>query len=166
MRRWLSGPVLAAAWILLCAVFVQITAGWNVVLALPPLAQALIVVAIAVPALVIWAAVAIRGRAVEFAAVSTRLADQLDRLYSPSEERDRRAQEALVALLGKDKISLPRPFAIFVVVIIAVDKYHHVSILLQRSRVAQIGQRGSLIFACLKITVKLAQGDNGNLELH
>ncbi|HYL50106.1 MAG TPA: hypothetical protein VET84_12130, partial [Stellaceae bacterium] len=98
MRRWLSGPVLAAGWIVLCALFIQFFAGWRMVLALPPLSLAVIIIWVVLPALLIWGAMVVRSRAAEFATVSARLADQLDRLYSPSEERDRRAHEALNAL--------------------------------------------------------------------
>src|SRR5215469_14837086 len=98
MRRWLSGPVLAAGWIVLCALFTQFFAGWRTVLALPPLSLAVIIIWVVLPALLIWGAMAVRRRAAEFATVSARLADQLDRLYSPSEDRDRRAHEALNAL--------------------------------------------------------------------
>src|SRR5215469_4201158 len=98
MRRWLSGPVLAAGWIALCALFIQFFAGWHTVLTLPPLSLAVIIIWVILPALLIWGAMIVRSRAAEFATVSARLADQLDRLYSPSEDRDRRAHEALNAL--------------------------------------------------------------------
>ncbi len=98
MRRWLYGPVLAVGWIVLCALFIQFFAGWRMVLALPPLSLAVIIIWVVLPALLIWGTMVVRSRAAEFAKVSARLADQLDRLYSPSEERDRRAHEALNAL--------------------------------------------------------------------
>ena len=98
MQRWLSGPVLAAGWIALCALFIQVFAGWRTVLTLPPLSLAVIIIWVILPALLIWGAMIVRSRAAEFATVSARLADQLDRLYSPSEDRDRRAHEALNAL--------------------------------------------------------------------
>ncbi|MGH6983007.1 MAG: hypothetical protein ACREEI_02110, partial [Stellaceae bacterium] len=98
MRRWLSGPVLAAGWIVLCALFIQFFASWQTVLTLPPLSMAAIIIWVILPAPLIWGAMIVRSRAAEFATVSARLADQLDRLYSPSEDRDRRAHEALNAL--------------------------------------------------------------------
>ena len=98
MRGWLSRPVLVAGWIALCALFIQFFAGWRTVLTLPPLSLAVIIIWVILLALFIWGAMIVRSHAAEFATVSARLADLLDRLYSPSEERDRRAHDALNAL--------------------------------------------------------------------
>ena len=63
-----------------------------------PLDQLLYAALAILPVPVFWGAALMRRRAQEFSTVSAKLADQLDRLYTPSEERDRRAQEALLAL--------------------------------------------------------------------
>ena len=97
-RRNLSGPVLAIGWVVLCAVVIFAKLGSASIGALPWPSQALLALLVLGPALLLWGGVILRQRAGEFASVSSRLSEQLDRLYSPSEDRDRRAQEALLAL--------------------------------------------------------------------
>ena len=98
MRRWPLGPMIAAIWLVLCGVYLLHVLGWDTFTALTPLDQALYAALALLPVPIIWGVVTIRRRAREFSAVSARLADQLDRLYTPSEDRDHRAQEALLAL--------------------------------------------------------------------
>src|ERR1700691_5841821 len=98
MRRWPLGPIVAAIWFVLCGVYLLHVLGWDTFTALTPLDQALYAALALLPVPIIWGVVTIRRRAREFSAVSARLADQLDRLYTPSEDRDHRAQEALLAL--------------------------------------------------------------------
>src|SRR5579862_1538417 len=98
MRRLTSGPMLAAIWFVLCGLYLSRVLGWDTFAALTPLDQLLFVALAVLPVPVFWGLATIRRRAQEFSAVSTRLAEQFDRLYTPSEERDRRAQEALLAL--------------------------------------------------------------------
>ena len=98
MRRWPPGPMLAAIWFVLCGVYLLRVLGWDTFTALTPLDQLLYAALAVLPVPVFWGAAAMRRRAQEFSTVSAKLADQLDRLYTPSDERDQRAQEALLAL--------------------------------------------------------------------
>ena len=70
-----------------------------------------------------------------------------------------------IALFADDDFGHVGLFAIFIVVIIAVNEHDDVRILLDGAGFAEIGQHGALVLALFIGTAQLAETQDGDLQL-
>ena len=73
--------------------------------------------------------------------------------------------EAAVAVLGDDHVGDPLALGLLVVVLVAVDEHDEVGVLLDRARLAQVGEHRALVRALLDAAVELRERDDRALEL-
>ncbi len=100
-RVWgtlLSGPLLAAVWLVVCAVYIHTQVGWDVLPTMLPNEIAVVVLGVAMPLAFIWMVATFRKRAAELSVSAARLAERLDAFVFPSEQAEERARTAGTAL--------------------------------------------------------------------
>ncbi|MPM36485.1 hypothetical protein SDC9_83083 [bioreactor metagenome] len=70
-----------------------------------------------------------------------------------------------VAVLGDDDVGLTDAVGlVLVVVVVAVDEDDYVRVLLQRAGLSQVGHRGALVVALLRVSVQLRDRDHRQLQ--
>ncbi len=92
LRVVLSGPVLSAVWLLLCALYIDSQVGWDVLPSLLPHELAITVLGVTAPIAFLWVVTGFYRRAGELAASSALLAERVDTLVFPSEAAEARAR--------------------------------------------------------------------------
>jgi hypothetical protein len=96
--RFISGPLFATVWLFLCGGYITFFIGWGVLQSLLPHEIALVVLAVVLPILAVWAIAGAYQRAAQFERVSTRIAQEVDRLRLAPAQFDEHTREALLAL--------------------------------------------------------------------
>ena len=56
-------------------------------------------------------------------------------------------------------------FLAFLIIFVALDEHHHIGVLFDRARFAQVGKLGAFVFAAFDLTGKLGQRDDGDVQL-
>ena len=93
-------------------------------------------------------------------------AAQVGELRVPLEERQLDRAGRPVAVLGEDQLGdALRVRLLAVVVLVAVDEHHEVGVLLDRARLAEVGEHRPLVVALLDGAGELRQGDDRHVEL-
>jgi hypothetical protein len=93
--RFISGPLFGTIWLLLCGGYISFFIGWSVLPSLLPHEIALVVLAVVLPVLAVWAIAGAHERAAQLERVSTRIAQQVDRIQISPLRVDEQTQEAL-----------------------------------------------------------------------
>ena len=97
--RLVTGPVLGTVWLLLCVAYITFFVGWGVLQSLLPNEVALVVMAVVLPIIAVWAIAGAYERAAQLERVSTRIAQQVDRIQVAAPIRiDEHTQEALLTI--------------------------------------------------------------------
>src|SRR5579863_8286768 len=93
VRVVLSGPVMSALWLLICATYIQTQVGWPVLFQMLPHEIAITLLGIAAPIAFLWIVTGFYARARELADSSRLLAARVDQLVFPSEAGEIRIRE-------------------------------------------------------------------------
>ena len=93
--RFISGPLFTTVWLLLCGGYITFFIGWGVLQSLLPHEIALVVLAVVLPVIAVWAIAGAYERAAQLERVSTRIAQQVDRIQVSPLRVDEQTQAAL-----------------------------------------------------------------------
>ncbi|HEX4191618.1 MAG TPA: hypothetical protein VHY80_00915, partial [Stellaceae bacterium] len=82
-------------WLLICGGYITFFIGWDVLQSLLPHEIALVVLAVVLPVIAVWAIAGAHERAAQLERVSTRIAQQVDRIQLAPLRVDEQTQTAL-----------------------------------------------------------------------
>src|SRR5215472_2535599 len=79
-------------------------------------------------------------------------------------ERDGDHRRRPVPVLGDDEVRLARPGRLRLVGVLPVQQDHNVTILLDRTTLAQVGKQWAFVIALLGASVQLGDRDHGDVK--